>query len=120
MGAITPPQLTIELPTDVDPHVEKLLAGFHWPPRHEIVGHRPRMLSLRRRIPRAKLTEEESSVRFLESFWPSDPMYSHVLVLSPHTEVTPQFFHCRSSPMRLRSLQKRHLLVSPSLKTMMD
>lgn len=31
----------------------------------------------------------------LESFWPLDPVNSHVLVLSPNAEVTPQFFHCK-------------------------
>lgn len=56
----------------------------------------PRQLTLRHRIPRSRLTEEESSVRFLESFWPSSPKYSHVLVLSPQAELSTQFFHCKS------------------------
>jgi hypothetical protein len=55
------------------------------------------MLSLRHRIPRQKLTEEESSVRFLESFWPQKPEFSHVLVLSPNTEVSREFFHCKAA-----------------------
>lgn len=42
------------------------------------------------------LSEEDSSVRFLESFWPANPRDSHVLVLSPQTELSPQFYHCKS------------------------
>lgn len=94
MGGMSIPQLTIELPNRIEPQIQKFLAEYKWPPPTEISGHRPHMLSLRHRIPRQRLTEEESSVRFFESFWPKNPMYSHVLVLSPHTEVTPQFLHC--------------------------
>ncbi|RYP57961.1 hypothetical protein DL769_009183 [Monosporascus sp. CRB-8-3] len=50
-------------------------------------------LTLRHRIPRQAMTEEESSARFLESFWPARPKSSHVLVLSPQVELSPQFFH---------------------------
>lgn len=35
-------------------------------------------------------------MRFLESFWPINPKYSHVLVLSPQVEVSPLFFHCKA------------------------
>jgi hypothetical protein len=31
----------------------------------------------------------------LESFWPTNRLHSHVLVMSPNTEVGPQFFHCK-------------------------
>ncbi|KAK3318539.1 hypothetical protein B0H66DRAFT_603121 [Apodospora peruviana] len=87
------PHLTIELPHKLDLPTVQFLETFQWPPVH---AHNPgniRQLTLRHRIPRGSLTEEESSVRFLESFWPTDPRYSHVLVLSPQAEVSPQFFH---------------------------
>lgn len=29
----------------------------------------------------------------MESFWPADPMFSHVLIVSPQTELSPLYFH---------------------------
>lgn len=89
------PHLTIELPHDVDRATTEFLKTFQWPPGRSRSGSQPRQLTLRHRIPRGRLTEEESSVRFLESFWPSSSKYSHVLVLSPQAQVSPQFFHCK-------------------------
>lgn len=71
------------------------LNGYEWPPKVHGVAPKTKLLSLRCRIPRQKMTEEESTVRFLESFWPAKPFHSHVIVLSPHTEITSQFFHCK-------------------------
>ncbi|KAK4039109.1 hypothetical protein C8A01DRAFT_36942 [Parachaetomium inaequale] len=87
------PHLTIELPHDVDRATAEYLKTFQWPPGRSHMPSHPRQLTLRHRIPRSRLTEEESSVRFLESFWPSNPKYSHVLVLSPQAQLSPQFFH---------------------------
>ncbi|KAK3688525.1 hypothetical protein B0T22DRAFT_459652 [Podospora appendiculata] len=87
------PHLTIELPHVVDPPTAQFLESFQWPPAGAYNPTRVRQLTLRHRIPRSSLTEEESSIRFLESFWPSDPHYSHVLVLSPHVELSPKFYH---------------------------
>jgi hypothetical protein len=96
--AFTIPHLTIELPQQIEDATEKYLENFHWPPAHVQNPGRVQMLSLRHRIPRQRMTEEESSIRFLESFWPTTPKYSHILVLSPQTELSPQFFHCMSRP----------------------
>jgi hypothetical protein len=87
------PQVTVELPPTIDPPLEQFLAGYHWPPSWS-AGSQQKLLSLRHRIPSAKLREEEAASRFMESFWPSNPAKSHVLILSPHAEITPQFFHC--------------------------
>jgi hypothetical protein len=89
------PHLTIELPHDVDRATAEYLKTFQWPPGRSQMPSHPRQLTLRHRIPRSRLTEEESSVRLLESFWPSNPKYSHVLVLSPQAQLSPQFFHCK-------------------------
>ena len=90
------PHLTIELPAIIEKPLQQLIGGFKWPPwSSDNLAHSP-SVSLRHRIPRKKMDEEESSVRFLESFWPREPKNSHILVLSPHTEITPQFFHCES------------------------
>lgn len=90
------PHITIELPNVIDKTLEQFLAGFRWPHSFMFETQRPPMVSLRRRITKHKMDEEASSVRFIESFWPTDPSNSHVLVLSPHTELTPQFFQCMS------------------------
>ncbi|KAI0014427.1 hypothetical protein F4779DRAFT_10682 [Xylariaceae sp. FL0662B] len=87
------PHLTIELPRDIDPPTKKFLETFVWPPAHIHNPTNTRYLSLRHRIPHRRMNEEESSARFLESFWPAQPQHSHILVLSPQTELSPQFFH---------------------------
>ncbi|KAF4432071.1 hypothetical protein F53441_13868 [Fusarium austroafricanum] len=92
-SAISVPQLTIELPTVVEKPLENFLSGFHWPSKASGQLPQSQLLSLRHRIPSRKMDEEESSVRFLESFWPSKPSHNHVLVLAAHTEVSPQFFN---------------------------
>ncbi|KAK7417524.1 hypothetical protein QQX98_004488 [Neonectria punicea] len=93
MSAVTAPHLTVELPFEVEKPLEKALANFKWPSSAYNELPHLNMVSLRHRIPRSKMTAEESSTRFLESFWPLRPRESHVLVLAPHTEVSPQFFH---------------------------
>ncbi|RTE73992.1 hypothetical protein BHE90_011591 [Fusarium euwallaceae] len=90
---ISIPHLTIELPSVVEQPLEKFLSGFQWPLRSSGQLPQSQMLSLRHRIPSHQIDEEESSVRFLESFWPGKPSHNHVLVLAPHTEVSHQFFH---------------------------
>jgi hypothetical protein len=87
------PHLTVELPPVIEPALDKFLEQFRWPPRSAAHVRTAQMLTLRRRMPRDRLTEEESAARFLESFWPRT-VHSHVLVLSPQAELTPQFFHC--------------------------
>ena len=89
------PHITVEMPHVVDVALQSFLTQFQWPASRSDDGPRPQMLSLRRRITSWRMDEADSSVRFLESFWPIDPAQSHVLVLSPHTEITPQFFHCK-------------------------
>ncbi|KAI2606892.1 uncharacterized protein GGS25DRAFT_522410 [Hypoxylon fragiforme] len=87
------PHLTIELPHDIDPPTKRFLETFMWPPAHTNNPANTRLLSLRHRIPRQKVGEEESSIQFLESFWPAEPQHSHVLVLSPQVELSSDFFH---------------------------
>lgn len=65
LGGHSTPHLMVELPPTVEEPLEKFLAGFTWPPPYPGDKPMPSMLSLRRRIPRQKLTEE-SSARFLE------------------------------------------------------
>ncbi|OBT88298.1 hypothetical protein VE02_03397 [Pseudogymnoascus sp. 03VT05] len=89
-----PPRLTIELPNDVDEFATRFLANsFSWPPGEFPVQGSAQQLTLRRRIPHERLTAEESSIRFLESFWPANRFTSHVLVLSPQVELSPLYYH---------------------------
>ncbi|KAI1059354.1 hypothetical protein LB507_003749 [Fusarium sp. FIESC RH6] len=92
-SAITIPQLTVELPPVVEKPLAGFLSNFQWPSKASGALPQSQMLTLRHRIASRKMDEEESSVRFLESFWPRNPRQSHVLVLAPHTEVSPQFFN---------------------------
>ncbi|KAK7757699.1 hypothetical protein SLS62_000077 [Diatrype stigma] len=87
------PHLTLELPPDVDAPTKNFLESFSWPPSHIASATQSHLLTVRHRIPRQVLTEEESSARILESFWPTHPKTSHVLVLSPQAELSPLFFH---------------------------
>lgn len=87
------PHLTIELPEDLDASTAQWLQNFQWPPHSAHEPSAANLLTLRRRLSRRGLTEEESSVKFLESFWPTHYLLSHVLVLSPQAELSPNFFH---------------------------
>lgn len=89
-----PPRLTIELPNKIEESTRKYLESFVWPPKNKHAGMpHTNHLTLRHRIPQQGLTVEESDVRFMESFWPANPENSHVLVLSPQVELSPNFYH---------------------------
>lgn len=92
--ACSVPHITIELPPDPDSSILRFLENFQWPPADVPNPNKVRLVSVRHRIPRTQMTEEESSARFLELFWPVNPKNSHVLVLSPQAELAPQFYHC--------------------------
>jgi hypothetical protein len=85
-----PPRLTIELPHNIDDPTRRYLSHFKWPPTKVNTGS---LLTLHHRIPQHGLSAEENSIRMLEAFWPSDPLTSHVLILSPQIELSPLFFH---------------------------
>lgn len=80
----------------MDEFATRFLANsFSWPPAEfpfPVQGS-AQQLTLRRRIPHQRLTAEESSIRFLESFWPANRFTSHVLVLSPQVELSPLYYH---------------------------
>jgi hypothetical protein len=88
----TPPRLTIELPNKVDEPTQRYLAKYKWPPSDHPIRGSANQLNLRHRILQPGMNPEENSVRFLESFWPSNAATSHLLVLSPQVEMSPLFF----------------------------
>lgn len=87
----TPPHISIELAYDVDDDLTDLLQSFKWPP-HSSHAEDSR-LTLQKRIPNKGLSTDESAVRFLEGFWPTEVRNSHVLVLSPQVELSPLYYH---------------------------
>lgn len=86
-----PPRLTIELPHIIEQPTKKYLEKFAWPPHAD--ANTGSLLTLHHRIPQKDLTADENAIRMLESFWPADPFTSHVLVLSPQSDLSPLFFH---------------------------
>ncbi|KAK2877077.1 hypothetical protein FQN49_001440 [Arthroderma sp. PD_2] len=82
------PGLTIELPVDADPTLLDFLKGFRWPPQTD-----HRHFTLRRRVSPSVMTSQEAAVRAVDSFYPKDSSLSHVLIISPNTELAPSFFH---------------------------
>lgn len=86
------PRITLELPADLDPTVERSLENFEWPP-YTARGAQGSQLVLRRRIANHRATQEETAIRFLELFYPSSAGISHMLLLSPQVQLSPQYFH---------------------------
>ncbi|KAF2838830.1 hypothetical protein M501DRAFT_919965, partial [Patellaria atrata CBS 101060] len=86
------PRLTIELPYEIDSHTQRFLEEFKWPPPIKQAPIKDNQLILRRRLPSHKLSTEEASTRFIESFWPSSSTNAHVLLLSPNVQLSPSYF----------------------------
>ncbi|KAJ5747405.1 uncharacterized protein N7511_009101 [Penicillium nucicola] len=81
------PRLTVELPSLVDPPLLQFLQNLDG--LTQLADH----ISLRRRIQPHSMDPVESSLRTVESFYPRDPNVTHLLMLSPQTELAPSFYH---------------------------
>ncbi|KAE8376354.1 hypothetical protein BDV26DRAFT_265754 [Aspergillus bertholletiae] len=81
------PGLTIELPHDVDPQLLQFLKTMEWAPPAS------NKVTLRRRVRPGVLGAAEASLRTAEAFYPQDPNMTHVLMLSPQTELSAYFYH---------------------------
>lgn len=92
-AGLSPPHLTIELPPEIDPFGRQYIEDLVWPPSKDTPGPRTSTLRLHHRISPAQSSTESTSIRFLESFYPSNPSDSHVLILSPQTELSPLYYH---------------------------
>ena len=96
-SGLVPPRLIIELPVDVDATTQIFLNNFKWPPATSHTSSQARgrnnQLMLRHRIPNRRLSAEEASIRFFESFYPASTVDNHVLVLSLQAQVSPMYFH---------------------------
>jgi hypothetical protein len=83
----TKPSLTIELPPWVDAELLGSLQNLNG--LSQLNGR----ITLRRRIQPHSMDPVESSLRTVESFYPLNPKVSHLLILSPQTELAPSFYH---------------------------
>lgn len=84
------PRLTIELPAEIEPPLQRYLEEFRWPPVKGQQTHAS-LLSLRHRIASSRASSEQASLRFVESFYPNQPNDHHVLILSPQAEINPRY-----------------------------
>ena len=89
-AGLRPPRLTIELPNTIEKFTGSYLSQMHWPPGKQLSPTSVNTLSLRHRISDQRSSSEQSSLRFLESFFPTSPD-THVLLLSPQAELSPQY-----------------------------
>ena len=87
------PHITIELPAEIDPPTLNFLENLVWPPIDRSGAAHASQVTLRHRIPRHRLSSEEASTHLIESFFPARPKDSHVLLLSPQTELSPIYYH---------------------------
>ena len=85
------PRLTVELPPIVDGPTRRYLKDLK--PSSNDNRDKVNHITLRHRIRPLSNSDEESSVQFLESFFPTIPSDSHVLILSSQGELSPLFFH---------------------------
>jgi hypothetical protein len=92
-AGLKPPRLTIELPSDSDSWLYQYLEKFEWPPGDSNSPLTTNQVTVRRRIANQHATQEDSSIRFLELFYPSSTANSHVLMLSPNAQLSPQYYH---------------------------
>lgn len=81
------PSLTIELPPSLDPQLRGILQNLQG------LSKLAERITLRRRIDPRYMDPADSSLRTVEGFYPINPRLSHLLLLSPQTEVAPSFYH---------------------------
>ncbi|OCL08599.1 hypothetical protein AOQ84DRAFT_354410 [Glonium stellatum] len=90
---LKPPRLIMELPSNQDPPLQHYLENLVWPPSAKDNPLMSNLLTIRHRIPNQRISPEEASIRFLESFYPASPSNSHVLLLSPQAQLSPLYYH---------------------------
>jgi hypothetical protein len=83
------PRLTVELPNNVDGFLASYLAHFQWPA--DGMGSESRLM-IRHRLDSKLMSPVQASMRSIESFYPLSPRTSHILMLSPSAELSPNFF----------------------------
>lgn len=87
------PHLTIELPAEVDQPTVDYLENLVWPPLDWSGAPHASQVTVRHRIPRNGPTPGEASSHLIESFYPTRPKDSHVLLISPQAELSSIYYH---------------------------
>ena len=87
------PHVSVEIPQDIDAPSLEYLNNIIWPPLPTDGSTHSSKLTFRRRISTVPQDPLEASIRTIESFYPTRPDFSHVLVLSPDVELSPMYFH---------------------------
>lgn len=83
------PRVTVELPSSVDPFLADYLSNFRW--SSDSAGHENRLV-VRHRLDSRVMSPVQASMRTVESFYPLGASTSHVLMLSPNVELSPNYF----------------------------
>jgi hypothetical protein len=91
-GGLKPPRIILELPAQLDESVKKHVDDFKWP-SHQVHPLEASGLIIRRRINSHRTAQEDAAIRFLELFYPTSTTKSHVLLLSPQTQLSPMYYH---------------------------
>jgi hypothetical protein len=94
-SGLKPPRLILDLPPEIDPPVKQYIENLNWPPPSFASMSNPltnTQLILHHRIPNSRTTAKEAALRVLESFYPTHPTNSHVLVLSAQAQLSPLFY----------------------------
>lgn len=92
-SGLQPPRITLELPAELDASIKSHVENFKWPLHSKQHSNGENGLIIRRRINNLLTTQEDSAIRFLELFYPTSTANSHVLLLSPQAQLSPQYFH---------------------------
>jgi hypothetical protein len=83
------PRVTLELPSSIDSFITRYLYYYRWPPGSSAAESK---LIVRHRVDSQAVTPATASSRFIESFYPTRPGSSHVLVLSPNVELSSKYY----------------------------
>lgn len=82
------PRITVEIPPDIDAFALRYLEFFRWPSE---VPTTPSKLILRKRLRKNGSSPSTSVIQTLESFYPPSYPMSHVLLLDPDVELSPDY-----------------------------
>ncbi|PPJ50308.1 hypothetical protein CBER1_06473 [Cercospora berteroae] len=85
------PRISIELPPEVEPALQKYLNTFSWPPGRDS-SLQPNLLTVHHRIPSELMSPQQASLRYVESFYPAQTNDHHVLLVSPQIEVSSAYY----------------------------
>ena len=85
------PHVTLEIPASLDVQSQNIIDMFPWPPSNDN-DKRPGV-SIRKHISHQRMSPLESSIQTIEAFYPSQPTYEHVLILSSDTELSSMWYH---------------------------